>query len=87
MAFLFSLFDQDGDGDISMEEFTKKMKEVCTTLTDSELQAVCRDCDQVCHLICSGCCCSCRLTTLALRLGPRWKHNDFGIHRVDREVL
>lgn len=47
MKFLFSLFDQDGDGDISMEEFTKKMKEVCTTLTDSELQAVCRDCDQV----------------------------------------
>jgi len=46
MKFLFSLFDQDGDGDISMEEFTAKMKEVCTTLTDSELQAVCRDCDQ-----------------------------------------
>ena len=50
MTFLFSLFDQDGDGDISMEEFTKKMKEVCTTLTDSELQAVCRDCDQVCMI-------------------------------------
>jgi Ca2+-binding EF-hand superfamily protein len=47
MKFLFSLFDQDGDGDISMEEFTAKMKEVCTTLTDSELQAVCRDCDKV----------------------------------------
>jgi|EP01046_Picozoa_sp_COSAG06_P019609 Ca2+-binding EF-hand superfamily protein len=48
MEFLFSLFDQDGDGDISMEEFMEKMKEVCTTLTDSELAAVCRDCDKVC---------------------------------------
>ena len=46
MKFLFSLFDQDGDGDISMDEFIDKMKATCTTLTDQELQAVCRDCDK-----------------------------------------